>query len=90
MPISTTTCITASSTGASWLTGPRRPRVASTAVSPSSTGIPAAMSAPNVNSRMTSVSPSDMNIEEPSSSLDLSFVALLMLASPDSSMRSSG
>jgi hypothetical protein len=64
--------------------------VASTAVSPSRTGIPAATSAPKVNSRMISVSPSDMNMDEPISSLLLSIVALLMLASPVSSMRSSG
>src|SRR5215204_2606019 len=44
MPTSRTTCITDASTGASWLTGPSRPRVASTAVSPSRTGIPAATS----------------------------------------------
>jgi hypothetical protein len=90
MPTSRTTCITDASTGASWLTGPRRPRVASTAVRPSRTGIPAATSAPKANSRMMRVRPSDRNIEEAISLLLLSSVALLMLASPDSSMRSSG
>jgi hypothetical protein len=39
---------------------------------------------------MMSVSPSDMNMDLPISSFDLSIVALLMLASPVSSMRSSG
>ena len=44
-----------SSTGASWLSGPTRPIVATTAVIASSSGIPAATSAPNATSRMRSV-----------------------------------
>ena len=90
MPTSSTTCITEASTGAIWLTGPSKPSVASTLVSASSTGMPAATSAPNVKTRMIRVKGIVRSVDLPISSLLLSSVALLMLASPDSSMRNSG
>ena len=48
-----------SSTGTIWLMGPMRPNVATTALTASSSGMPAASSVPNVTSRMTSVSGSE-------------------------------
>ena len=52
--------------------------------------MPAATSAPNVNTRMIRVSGSVSRVDLPISSFDLSSVALVMLASPVSSIRSSG
>ena len=52
--------------------------------------MPAATRAPNVNTRMISVSGSVSKVDLPISSLLLSSVALVMLASPVSSIRSSG
>ena len=55
--------MTVLSMGRRWLTGPMSPSVAKTAVTPSSSGMPAATSAPNVSSRMRSVRGSDSIID---------------------------
>ena len=52
--------------------------------------MPAATSAPNANARISSVSGSENSIDLPISSPDFSATALVMLASPDFFMRSSG
>ena len=80
--------MTDASTGAIWLIGPSSPSVMATLVSASRIGIPAATSAPKANTRMSSVSGIDRSADLPISWLLLSFAALLMLVSPDSSTRS--
>jgi hypothetical protein len=53
--MSSTTAVTFSSIGTSWLGSPSRPMVANTDVSPSRSGIDAPTSEPNTSRRITSV-----------------------------------
>ena len=66
------------------------PIVAITAVTPSSSGRPAATSAPNASSRITSVIGSEIVSAFLRSSSNIFETALPVLASPNCSMRSSG
>ena len=66
--------------GTTWLTIETRPRVPSTALSPSSNGIPAATTAPNAISRMSSVSGTEYRPAVFRSSANESFSALLVLS----------
>ena len=61
MPIRRITDCVASPAANRWLASDERPIVASTPEKASSTGRPAATSAPNANSRMTSVTGTDEN-----------------------------
>ena len=67
-----------------------RPPVAMTAVTPSSSGRPAATSAPNASSRITIVSGSESVSAFLRSSSNIFETALPVLASPNCSMFSSG
>ena len=70
------------STPLSWLIGPISPIVASTAVSASSSGTPAATSAPKASSRISRVIGREVNSACLKSSLIDSLSCLLTLASP--------
>ncbi len=71
MPISSTVSETTGSTGNSWLISATIPSVAPTPVIASSTGIPAATSAPNASTRIVSVIGSDSVRDLAKSSLKL-------------------
>jgi hypothetical protein len=73
-----------SPSGTIWLGSADRPSVAITAVSPSSSGTPAATSAPKASSRMTSVIGSESFSALPKSSLNAWESALDALAEPNS------
>jgi hypothetical protein len=73
-----------------WLGIATRPSVAMTAVNPSSSGMPAATSAPNASTRMTSVIGSDSVSAFLKSSLKDLSIALLALASPNWPTNTSG
>jgi hypothetical protein len=77
-------------TGVSWLIGPSRPSVAPTAVMPSSSGRPAATSAPKATSRISPVSGSDSVSAFLKSSPSDSSNALSAEAEPICSTRRSG
>ena len=77
-----------SSTGAIWLIAPTSPMVAKTPEIASSSGTPAATSAPNAITSTTSVSGSEVNSAFLKSSSKLWLIALSELASPNASTRS--
>ncbi len=72
-----------SSIGMIWLGSATRPSVAITAVNPSSSGMPAATSAPKATTRITSVIGSDSVSAFLKSSSNALDSALLALASPN-------
>ena len=79
-----------SETGIRWLSGDSRPSAASTAVMPSSSGMPAATTAPKATSRIASVIGSDVNSARWKSEVMASQIALFALASPNCSTRTDG
>ena len=82
--------MTVLSIGTMWLTPATRPSVPSTALRPSSSGMPAATSAPKVTRRMSSVAgrESDSALEESLASWSAS--ALFTLAPPNCPTKTSG
>ncbi len=90
MPISVITIEVLSSIGKMWLGIATRPIVAMTAEIASSTGTPAAISAPNAMTRMIRVTGSDSVSARLRSFWKNLSICAPTLASPNSSMRSSG
>ena len=90
MPISVITIEVLSSTGKMWLGNATRPMVAITAEMASSTGTPAATSAPNAITRMSRVTGSESVSARLRSLWTNLSIWLPTLASPNSSMRRSG
>ena len=72
------------STCSTWLNRSVTPSAANTAVKPSSSGTPAATSAPNATTRMTSVTGTDVASALWKSSLTSVFTAWAVLAVPSS------
>ena len=87
MPMRSITEKIDSSTGRIWLGSASRPIEATTAVRPSSSGSPAATSAPKATTRMTSVTNSERNSARWKSSSKRSETPLSTVASPKASMR---
>ena len=73
-----------------WLRSAVRPSAAATAVMPSSSGIPAAASAPKAKTRITSVTGSELTSARWKSCWKRCVMALLELASPNSPTNSPG
>src|SRR5690242_17541534 len=73
-----------------WLTSAVSPSAASTAVMPSSRGMPAATSAPKASTRITSVTGTDVSSARWKSVLTRSLTAWLALASPTWPISSAG
>ena len=90
MPIIRMTSWATSTVGITWLTIEFRPNVASTAENASSTGIPAATSAPNAINRMIMVSGRETLRAFAKSALILSLRTCVADASPNSRMERSG
>ena len=78
------------STCNTWLSSSVTPSAASTAVKPSSSGTPAATSAPNATTRISSVIGTEVASALWKSSLTSLLIALLLLAVPSSPMNSPG